>query len=272
MWKHGFVYVSQGSPIRVSGEVISSPVDLHVDFVELWLGAEEESVAGSLIFSTAQEAKAVSDLVSGAFRKYLVDRQLFLLHGPKDQSMEAAISSGDFVTAASKYATVWQGLKKLPEQPPHRPVAAGFLKLEEEQVDAIERRLRAANVNVPLSRLVSYAMLQQIVFGVYAKGKVDITPTITQQALEATRPSAVLIAKTSHPDFLINTFLGSASGRLEMEKVPLEPDLQAYRLEANGFHLLLSVHENHIYVSLGLSEREAGDLLISALTRKERAD
>ncbi len=277
-----YIYSSQGSPVSIPtdwfGNVENAgqsttktfviPHVLEVSGLSLWAGPTVDSNAATIEFADNNSATVANGLLSSVPNKpmsWVDGSTLNVVRGKGDwsTSMESAMKSGQGSTVKDAYPSVWDLLHVMPENPPGKPVAAGFARVNAELMDSLSAQ---AGLDMQgLGQAFGAINVQEIAVIAYADGTVKLPKVIGPDYFKEQGLSALFVARSTYPGFVLSFFLGSFSDRIGLEKGPKVKGQDVMVKELQGAHLMLAPLGNTFFLVVAPTKEQAEALMSSAL-------
>ena len=278
-----YLYINQGEAITFTtahfldeetldkGQLLSLPETVGLDALRMWAGPSMGSFGALFDYASAQEAQVISQFLQlqqeglqGVWHRQEAD-QFSLVNGSDAwaTSLRDALEQGRGVALEEEYPEVWETVRMLPENPPSQPVAAGFIRLDEELIESFASK---AGIEAPgMAPAAGFMRIKAIAFAVYTDAPLVVGDEVNQSYFTEAQVSGVFVARSSYPGFLISLALSILSSRTALEEVSLNEDTSAFYLPLDQLHLMVSHQGSVVFGSLAPSRERAQELLASAL-------
>ena len=263
-----------GELAQALGVELGIPEQLELDLLSLIVGPEVENAFGAL-FEFAQDSHAAF-AVSALEQEALEERPWYLQRGTElfvspDKGgwiadFQDAVTSGQRVRLEDKYEDAWRAIRMLPEDAPGEPIAAGFVRVDRVLLEALAER---AEVDIGiLTPALGVIRIRTASFAVYSDGPVQLPEEATEAYFRSAGLSAVYIARSGYPSFLLSFFFDNFADRVGMEKVTLSNGETALHVQMEGLeglHLVVKNLGSTIVFTLAADQQRAEELMASTI-------
>ncbi|MBI2165282.1 MAG: hypothetical protein HYU29_02620 [Chloroflexi bacterium] len=272
----GYLYVVPPRPLPVNvgqfvkGGARRSGEGDHVALRRaiLWAGMTADQFGARVELSGAGEAQLVRSLIeeSGEARALWLDVREDTLTlaggaGPWVDSLKESLARGGGVSLQTKDPEVWQLLRLLPETPPMRPVAAGFVLLERGLIEMVAETIGVDSS--PVIDALSSARVEVAAFAVYSEVPVAVPQKLDMEFIRDLGAEAVVVTRSGYPSFILGIFFDSAIKGSNMERYDLEGDTVYHTVLDGEIHLIVRRWGNVIYAAVAPAKEKAERLMIS---------
>ncbi|MDO8750850.1 MAG: hypothetical protein Q7K03_06875 [Dehalococcoidia bacterium] len=277
-----YLYVSQGTPVtipterfgdvstssRKSGSVIIHDRDsLEVMRLALWTGQSLDSFAGDFKFRDEATAEVVQKLAAekadvAAIRSGIL---LSVAQGTTDwaKAMEGFLRANQRSPFKDAYPAAWDLLHLMPEAPPGKPVAVGFVHVNDALMNSLASK---AGLNLSgIGQAFGAANVSDIAFIAYADTPLALPNVVGPDYFKQAGLGAIFVAQSTYPGFVLSFFLGSFADRAGLEKGPTIQGQQVLVKEIEGAQLMVATVGNTFFVALAPTQEKAEALMTSAL-------
>ena len=245
--------------------------EVGLDAFRMWARPTVDSYGALFDFTAGPEAQLISqvlELRQGGLEDVWQHQEadhLVLAKGsdPWTESLRTAIEEDRMVTIQEEYPDVWETIRMLPENPPSSPMAAGFLRMDGELMEAIATKVGIEGRG--LTPATGFIRISAIAFAVYSDVPLNIAQEVDQDYLAQAQLGGVFVARSGYPGFLLSLVFNVLEGRSPLEQVSLGDDITAYYLSLDKLHALISHRGSLVFGSLASSRERAEELLVSAL-------
>ena len=275
-----YLYVSQESPLTIPlerfGDLTRATVNPGfgtipdpVEFSQLALavGPALDSFGGTVVFAREPHAEMAEGLLSDhpevtAWRN---GAQVNLVRGTGGwaDAMKVALQAGDASRFQDTYPDIWDLMHLLPEAPPARPVAAGFVRVNSDILDSIVARVGLDLGG--LSQAFGAINVSDVVFAAYADDSLNLSEEIDKEYLRQAGVGAIFVARSSYPGFILSFFLNTFADRVGLEKGTLADGQEVLFRELADVHLVAKSLGNTIFLVLAPTREQAQALMTSVL-------
>ncbi|MFH1141119.1 MAG: hypothetical protein V1724_05520 [Chloroflexota bacterium] len=270
-----YLYVSQDSPVTIPTERFGNVQGiahelahvLQVRGLALWTGQSVDSFAGNVKFAEESSAEIAQTLLSGVAdvksSRDGVTLKLVSGSGEWAEGMESALKANQGSPFKDAYPAIWDLLHLMPEAPPGKPVAVGFVHVNEQLMNSL-----ATQANLDLSgvgQAFGAANVSDIAFIAYAESPLALPNMVGPDYFKQAGLGAVFVARSSYPGFVLSFFLGSFADRVGLEKGPTVKGQEVLVKEIEGAHLMVATLGNTFFVALAPTREKAEALMTSAL-------
>jgi len=259
-----FFYVNTGEAFRYI--VSFSPVSFHIEVVSIafWtVPSDTTEVLGlSIGFTSSSIASRIARYIPDeeGLWKEVVGSNLFLVYGKGTgaSTLKDCIQRGDFVEFKSRLPQIYRTMSQLPSTATDKPIAIGFIK----PTQNLENYLVASTGDQSVKDYLNYlkmAKIEHAIICVYLQKDVKLTEFSYS---EIAKLSALVIAKSSYPGFVLQTFL--SAGILKTFTKTEVDGKSAYYTEINEMQIFLGSRgffEGYIIVAIAPDKMKAENLL-----------
>ncbi len=281
-----YMYMSQEQPITIPLDRFGDPAHaannprfatipekLAANRLALSVGPTLDSFGGVIEFESAARGfysdiqAEIAEIVASGHPEVTVwrgDKELFLVRGTGGwaDAMSSALRSGEGAPFKDMYPDIWELMRLLPESPPAKPVAAGFLKPTKVVIDALASR---AGLDLgTLSQAMGTVNIKNVAFIAYSDRPVAIPTDVTPEYIRRHNVGAIYVARSSYPGFILSFFLNNFSGRIALEKVTIRDETVLYRA-FDDVHLLVKAIGSTIFFTMAPERAFAEELMASVL-------
>ena len=276
-----YLYVSQESPVTMPlglfGEVLPDlrasglsgpvPAEASVERLAVWMGPGLDLFGGRIVFGEEWSAEVSEGLMSGRdeVTSWRESRQLNLVRGTGEwaDAMTAALRSGDASPFEDAYPDMWELMCLLPESPPEKPVAAGFVRVSGGILDPLVAR---AGLDLEgVAQALGAIHVTDIAFAGYSDVGLALPEEVTPDYFKEAGVSAVFVARSGYPGFLLSFFLGTFADRVGLEKGSLANGQEVLSRELEDVHLVAKSLGNTLFLTLAPTREKAEALMSSVL-------
>ena len=275
-----YLYVSQESPLTVPLQKFGDlthiqgnpgyseiPETLSLNRLVLAVGPDLDSFSGAIQFNRHILAEMAEDVMSGR-PEVSVWRQgnvLGLVRGTGGwaDAMENAMRAGDASRFQDVYPDIWQLMQLLPEKPPAKPVAAGFIHVDQVLLDSLAAKAKLELRG--LTQALGLIQITDIAYVAYTDMPVALPREVTSDYFEEANVGAIFVARSGYPGFLLSFFLGSFADRVGLEKGSLVAGQKVLSRELGNMYLVVKPMGNTLFLVLAPSRESAEDLMSSVL-------
>ncbi len=279
-----YLYLSQDDPVTMPlerfGEAALAagnprfttiPEALEIDRLALAVGPDLDSYSGAIEFTHDLQAEMAEDVVSdrSEVTSWREGKEMFLVRGTGGwaDALESALRSGDSERFEDAYPDMWELMRLLPEAPPATPVAAGFVRVNQDILDSLTAR---AGVELGgLSQAFGAINVDNIVFAAYANDPLALPAEIEPDYFQEAGVGAIFVARSTYPGFVLSFFLGTFADRVGLEKETLSGGQEVLSKELANAHLFVKPLGNTLFLSLAPTREKAEALIASVLELQE---
>jgi len=171
----------------------------------------------------------------------------------------AAWRDGQRVSVEARYPDVWETIRLLPEQPPGRPVAIGFVRNAGDLADDV---LALQDIQVPgLGSALGLIRVRTLAFGAYADDLSSLPATLTPEMIRDAGVGIVAVGKAGYPDALANFLIGRFAGQLGLGDATVAGEKAYDRSLPEGLYLVMKSYGATLYLVVAGSREHAEALL-----------
>ncbi|MSQ21961.1 MAG: hypothetical protein EXR53_01460 [Dehalococcoidia bacterium] len=279
-----YLYLSQGTPIGIPTErfVKAEEIDesikrtfviphvLEVSGLSLWTGSSLDSFAGAVKFPDDKTAEMVQQLMSTRrdVRRTVSWRESMTLNlvsgsGEWAGGMESSLRANQGSQFKAAVPVAWDLLHLMPEAPQGKPVAAGFVHVNDALMNFLASK---AGLNVSgIGQAFGAANVSDIAFIAYADKPLTVPEQIGPSYFKEAGLGGIFVAQSTYPGFVLSFFLGSFADRVGLEKGPTIKGQEVLVKEIDGTYLMIATLGNTFFVALAPTREKAEALLTSAL-------
>ena len=244
---------------------------LALGHLGMWIGHSVDAFGGTFQFTgegdagrAAQRLQGEAGEQGGGVWQHQVGSTITWVEGETAwaQELRAILEERRMSSLQLAYPRLWELMRLLPEEPPASSVAAGFLRVNEELLESV---LGKAGVDLQgIAPALGFIGVENAVFGVYRQGPLKLPQRMTEEFIKESGASAVLIARSGYPGFMLSFMLGSFAGRAGLEKTQ-GGDEALWHRTVGDLHLVVKNIGNTVYLSVAGERKDAEALLLSAL-------
>jgi hypothetical protein len=270
----GYVYASQEGGFQILTKRFESkrlplpqgtPGDFRVKYVTAMTGLDMDSFAASLDLSGEAQARLVHqylEAAGGPWSRWEGD-VLSVVAGdtPWAQEVRQALTARSTASFASKYPEAWDLLQRLPSAPPGKPVAAGFVRLNE----AFLRELGAL-VGIDMEGFITAfnaARVGDIAFAFYSDRQLSMPREVNLDYFRDSGLAGLAVARSSYPGMLVAVAFGSLARQGGLERVSLAGGITAYYAAYGDLHVLVRQRSSLIFLAASMDRGKAEALAAS---------
>ncbi len=279
-----YLYVSQDSPVTIPTErfVPAEEIDesirqtfvipdlLEVRGLSLWTGSSLDSSAGSVTFPDGKTAEMVQTLMSNRrdVRGTVSWQEGVMLNmvtgsGEWAGGMESALKANQRSPFKDAYPAIWDLLHIMPDSPPGKPVAVGFVRVNDALMTSLASK---AGLNLSgIGQAFGAANVADIAFVAYAESPLALPSVVGTDYFKEAGLGTVFVARSTYPGFVLSFFLGSFADRAGLEQGPTVKGQQVLVKEIEGAHLMVATLGSTFFVTLAPTREMAEALMTSAL-------
>lgn len=230
---NAYVYVSQGAPVslptRWFGDLATVKNDprfaaigdsVVVNSMALAAGTDTQHAGGVISFQDATTADAAAQLAAARplTQAWRNGNNMGLAHGDGDWpgALKASLQAGNGSPVSQANPDAWDLLRMLPQTPPSKPVAAGYVKVDGNLMEDAAGRLQLNLSGV--TQALGSLNVSQVAFIAYAAGDLSTKDPVSLAYLSQRGASALLVMKSSYPGFLLGFFLNNFASQAGLEK------------------------------------------------------
>lgn len=272
-----FVYASQGQPLGIPLRRFDLPLPAPFSIppgapervglrsVTAWVGPSLDEFGAMADFSDQGQAQLLERFLQGhpSLWQTRQGAQLFLVRGsgPWAQGLRSGLPASR-TTLSQRYSAAWDLLQELPANPPGKPLAAGFVQLDQEVLQGLAR---TAGVD-PSSIIVALntARVREVAFAVYAEKPLELPQQVDLDYVKKTGLGLLLVTRAGYPRFVVSAAFGTFVRQAGLEKFDLH-GTTAYHAEQEGLHLVVRPKGNLIFVAIS-PDRTTGEALMATVT------
>ncbi len=179
------------------------------------------------------------------------------------QSLKDAYTNNRQTTIETKYPEVWELVRLLPESPPSKPIAAGFVRTEGLDLEALGAKAHVSVGNI--KQALNTMKAKDMAFAVYAEDKFTIIPkTVDAAFFKDAKLGTVFVTKSSYPGLIFGLAVNTFGGGAGLEKVTIG-DTDARYMKVQDIHLYL-VNRGSVLIGAASPGKDyAEKLLLSAI-------
>ena len=279
---NGYVFVTQESPLSIPLRALGTARELPPGAPEVagihrllaWLGPTVDDFGGLIEF-TEEDAAAFADLrlaetprsdTSLWYQRSGSTVRLVRSTGQWAEEARQALREQRTVPLAVRYPNAWETLRLLPEDPPARPVAAGFIRHAPELVQFLMDRegIQARGI----SSAMGFVRIGTIAFAVYSDQPLELPPEVTEGYLKSLDVGAVVAARAGYPGFVVSFLFGSFAGRAGLDKVEVAGETVRYRT-IDELHLFVKSFGTAVYFTVSPNREQAESLMAGVLAMQK---
>lgn len=264
----GYIYLNQSTPVTVSANVLpGTSTGFGVDSASIWLGPGIKGAGGVVELTDMTAAQSLAQQISSTDKNLWTNikgKTLYLTSGSGDwtASLQSAITGQNMTALGDKYPDIQENFNHFPANPPAKPVAAGFLRLDGKLIESI-----GSEANIPfadIAPVLQSARINSISFVLYGQSAIEITESSGEDFLQELGLGAIIVGRSGYPSFLIGFFFDRAAQGAGLEKDAVE-DINIYSYPVAGMTVLVAREGDILYGAIAQSRQIAEQLLLSAL-------
>mgnify|MGYP001575252367 CR=1 FL=1 len=263
----GYLFVRQSQPIIVPLTLLGAPAGvpipglpsgITIQSVEIWiLPNESTEIIGAVVtFPSAQDASNLFSLIPNRNElwKYLAANNIFFVMGSGSgaEALKNAITARQFVSLATAAPDAWDLMQRFPGQPATKPLAVGFVRMEDRLFAFIQKYAKGSFNEGTVSAL-KMAKVEMAAVAMYSNKVLQATDLLSPANLKNAGLGGIMIAKSSYPGFAISAALGPLASRLSLDKTDIDGKSAYYRaMDVPGgekVHLLFNNSGQYIYAA-----------------------
>ena len=262
----GYLYFNQGSPMALSGGPVALPSGLNLDAFSLWFVPPDGK--GGRLYASPDVIQGLGLLLSGRAWHQVSDGkvELVLGSGSGTEELKSTITGKAFLPLKEAYPAVWDAMRRLPSQPPKKPVAVGFAKPTDALLGTLQSTVPGADSMQSYASYLKYAALQHVVIGLYTDRPLGLPTGSMSSYFKDNNLEVLVIAKSSYPDFVLSVVLGRLAASQGMKEVKVSSQT-FYVAEMQGLQVAFTVFNGYMYLAAADSQSELEALLRSTLLR-----
>ena len=178
-----------------------------------------------------------------------------------------ALGEGQESFSLSKeYPEAWTLLQWAPASPPAKPVAAGFVSVED---FTLETWTSQAKLELQgLTQILSTIHVANVAFVVYSDSPLNIGKSISPALYDTADISAMVVMKSAYPGFLLSFLLNNFADRVGLEKHPGIFDEEVFTLQNETSNILVKPIGSTLFLALGADQDTATLLMASVLNQQ----
>ncbi|MDO8636524.1 MAG: hypothetical protein Q7R34_09830 [Dehalococcoidia bacterium] len=257
----GYFFIRQGQPTQLPAKLLNLPADIAIQSVEIWvLPTESSEIIGAVVtFPSAQDAEIASSLVpvQNELWQYLAGNNLFFVLGTGSvaEDVKKAITARQFVSLSKVASDAWDLMQRLPGQPASKPLAVGFIRLEDRLFNFIKETVKKGKGSFDENALSAFkaARIEVATVAVYSNKVLQVTDILFPNNLKEGGVGGILIAKSAYPGFAISAALGPLASQLALEKTDIDGKSAYYKaVDASGgekVHLIFNNSGQYLYAT-----------------------
>ncbi len=266
-----YVYVSQGTPTKVSRNLLGTANDVTVESLAVWgiVKDDQYSLSGALTFAAASDASSVVSRIPqqpGIWTK-LVGRIIYFVQGSGAESdaVKNAVSNNNFKLFDDSKALAEVAI--MPTGGTTKPAAIAIIKPNQAMVN-LAKKYTSENTAATVQNIFSGAKPQVIVLGLYASEPIDIADMMQRAANNTIWDANLGILASINSSYPGVIFSPIATKLLDSLFYPKEPvgNLTVYKITidpGNGktIPLLVNVDGSHVFAAISGKESYAQAML-----------
>ncbi len=276
-----YLYVSQGSPTTIpssvfgfipdalqsEGRTFVVPHVLEVAKLSTWVGSSLDSSAWDAEFRDGAHAQIMEKLAAEKADVAAIRAGILMsaVQGRSEwaKAMESSLRANQRSPFKDAYPAIWELLHLMPEAPPGKPVAVGFVHVNEALMNSLASK---AGLNLSgVGQAFGAANVSDVAFVAYADTPLIVPEQIGPSYFKEAGLGAVFVAQSTYPGFVLSFFLGSFADRAGLKKGPTIKGQQVLVKEIEGAHLMVATVANTFFVALAPTREKAEALLTSTL-------
>ncbi len=278
-----YLYVSQASPVVIPTSLLGDltavvadprfttlPESVEIQRLALAVGPHLDSFGGDLLFGEDRDAEMAETLLSDrdemAVWRDGVALNLVGGDGGWANALEVALTSGNASRFQDAYPDLWDLMRLLPEKPPMKPVAAGFVRVGGELLDSLasEAGLDLGGIGQAFGAI----NVTDVVFAAYADVPLELSLEMGAEYFEEAGLGALFVAHSTYPGFVLSFFLRNFADRVGLEEGTVVTGQDVLSRDVGEFRLMAKSIGNTVFLSLATDGARAEALLGSVLEQQ----
>ena len=270
---NAYVYLRQDEPFTLDTGLFGQPEILpglpqhaEVDGLSLFVGGHISTFGGIVEFSPGEGVENIASRSDGhtfVSSQPGSDTDLLLFQSDNTWAdiLEFSAVSDNAVSLDDRYPETWELMGWLPASPPSKPIAAGFLR---PQSSILELSSTRAGINMRgLDQALGFFRLGDMAFGVYSDDPLDVPKRVNLGFLSGSGVSALLVARSGYPGWIVSLAMSVMGGRVDLDKVKVGDTTFRYR-DIDGLHLFLHRKGSVLFAAVS-TDRPAAEALIQSV-------
>ena len=175
--------------------------------------------------------------------------------GSVAENVKNAITAKQFVSLSKVAADAWDLMQRLPGQPASKPLAVGFIRLEDRLFNFIKEMVKKGKGSFDETAISAFkaARIEMATVGIYSNKVLQVTDILFPNNLKEGGVGGILIAKSSYPGFAISAALGPIASQLALEKTAIDGKSAYYKaVDVSGgekVHLIFNNSGQYLYAT-----------------------
>lgn len=268
-----YIYARQEVPFSLPTRPGFLSQAYEVESVALWLvpSGSDEAV-GAVLVLPSQAAALYQEIPSSArIWKHLSGNRIFLVLNPAGtgQALQKAIEGNAFKTLQTRDSKAWEIVNSLPPQPPTKPFAAGFLRLNERTLDYVKKNAAGFNTDA-IASLTQQAKIELVGIGAYSRQPINLSELQSVSDIKKLDIGAIAICQSGYPGALLGPALGALYSRLNLTETDVKGGTAyatSVNVAAQKLDIVLGVSGSQIILAGASQLPYAKELLQAALSR-----
>lgn len=230
-----YLYIRQSQPTGIPGSFFGLPSDAAIQSIEAWAvpSGSSESVGTVITLAAQRDASALYPFIPDRpdLWKMLSGSNIYVVWGTGSgaEGLKTAISARRFVSLKEAEKDAWNLMERLPGSPEAKPLAAGFVRINERLIDFVQKK-SPGGPDESMASNVKLARIEMAAVAFYTSRDLKILDFMSPASLRDSGPGGIMIARSSYPGFVISTALGQAASRLNIEKTQIDGKPAYYRI------------------------------------------
>lgn len=259
-----YVYMNQGTPTKVSRNLIGTANDITVESLAVWGIIKDDgySLSGALTFTAASDASNINSRTPqqpGIWTK-LSDRVIYFVqgNGTESDAVKNAVSNNNFKLFNDSQALA--EVSNLPMGGTTKPAAIAIVKPNQAMVNLI-KKYTSQDIAVTVQNIFDGAKPQVIVLGLYSSAPIDIADIMQRAANNTLWSANIGILGSINSIYPGVVFSPVAAKLLDGQNFPKElvGNLTVYKItvktgEGQTIPLLINVDGNHVFAAVSGNE------------------
>ena len=174
-----------------------------------------------------------------------------------------AWASGERRPFSEGHSDFWDRLRLMPENPPARPVAAGFVR---NVSDLLDRLLEAGHTDAPgLSDALGFARVGSVAFVGYSDTLTSIPGESSGAILRELDTGVIFVAQGGYPGFVIDLLFRQFASGAGLGPVDVEGQHVSYRVINADLHLMVKNFGPTFFFAAGPTRARTQELMASVI-------
>ena len=174
-----------------------------------------------------------------------------------------AWASGERRPISEVHSDFWDRLRLMPENPPARPVAAGFVR---NVSDLLDRLLEAGHTDAPgLSDALGFARVGSVAFVGYSDTLTSIPGASSGAILRELDAGVIFVAQGGYPGFVIDLLFRQFASGAGLGPVDVEGQRVSYRVINADLHLMVKNFGPTFFFAAGPTRARTQELMASVI-------